>query len=84
MFEVICEDASNQPEGGELIKGEVYLVESEFVNFYDQKTYIIKGIKNSGTTKLGMNWNGYRADRFSLLSNNKAYEKEEAMSYILN
>lgn len=64
MKNVICVDAKNLPQGAKLVKDKEYEVENEFVNALDQRVYIIKGITNKGRTKLGMEWYGYRADRF--------------------
>jgi len=74
MRKVICINDKNLPEGATLSEGKEYLVESEYINPYEQRVYIIKGINNSGTTKLGMNWRGYNAQRFADLD---SVEKEE-------
>ncbi len=37
----------------------------EFVNSFDQRVFIIKGIKNEGTTTMGLRWVGYDATRFA-------------------
>ena len=65
MKKVICVDDSNLPEGARVIKDIVYEVESEFINLYDQRTYIILGVSNYGTTKMGLTWRGYNSNRFS-------------------
>ena len=65
MANVTCVNDKNLPDGAMLTEGKEYEVESEYVNFLDQKVYIIKGVPNSGRTKLGMVWKGYNADRFS-------------------
>lgn len=64
MRKVVCINADRLPEGANLIKWEEYLIEREFINELEQKVFIISGINNKGTTKLGMRWHGYRADRF--------------------
>lgn len=64
MKTVVCVDAKNLPQGAKLVKDKEYEVENEFVNALDQRVYIIKGITNKGRTQLGMEWYGYRADRF--------------------
>jgi hypothetical protein len=35
------------------------------INHYDQRVYIIEGIVNKGTTKMGLRWIGYDASRFA-------------------
>ena len=64
---VICNNASNLPQGAHLEKDKEYEVEEEYINALDQRVYIIKGVPNSGITKLGMKWKGYSALRFSLI-----------------
>lgn len=66
MKRVVCINDTNQPEGGELIKDMEYEVEREFINDYDQRTYVISGINNFGITKMGMRWYGYNSNRFSI------------------
>ncbi len=55
---------TNLPEGAYVMFDMEYEVEQEYINALDQRVYIIKGAINEGTTKLGMRWVGYRADRF--------------------
>ena len=76
MKTVVCIDDSNQPLGACVVEGKEYEVEHEYINGLDQRVYIIKGIINEGTTKMGMHWVGYRANRFAIL-NDLAVEKEE-------
>lgn len=64
MKNVVCVDNTNLPQGAKLIQDKEYQVESEFVNSLDQKVFIIKGINNKGRTKLGMDWYGFKAERF--------------------
>jgi hypothetical protein len=75
MKKVICINDSKQPEGGELIKDNEYEIEREFINDYDQKTYVISGINNFGITKMGMKWYGYNANRFSIADSTKSIFK---------
>jgi hypothetical protein len=79
MKKVICVDDSNLPEGAQVIKDAVYEVESEFINLYDQRTYIILGVNNYGTTKMGLTWRGYNSNRFSDLKEDlvKTIKEEE-------
>ena len=65
MKRVVCINDRKQPEGGELVEGREYEVEKEFINNYEQKTFVIVGINNYGMTKLGMRWYGYDAKRFT-------------------
>jgi hypothetical protein len=70
------------PEGAEIIEGNEYVVEKSFINDFEQKTYIIKGIKNFGTTKLGMRWHGYNANRFATIESTQI--EAEEFNYTLN
>ena len=65
MKEVICINDKNMPEGAAVVKGREYVVIEEFINNYDQRVYIIEGIINEGTTKMGLRWIGYDASRFA-------------------
>ena len=65
MKQVVCINDSKLPEGAQVIKGREYNVVDEFVNNYDQRVYIIEGIANEGTTKMGLRWIGYDANRFA-------------------
>lgn len=76
MKTVICIDDKNLPTGANVVEGKEYEVESEYLNSLDQRVYIIKGVKNEGTTKWGMLWTGYRSERFSTLESVEIVEKE--------
>ena len=65
MKQVVCINDKNMPEGAAVVKGREYNVVEEFVNNYDQRVYIIEGIANDGTTKMGLRWVGYDAARFA-------------------
>ncbi len=82
MKKMFCINDERQPEGAELVIGEEYIIEREFINQLDQRVFIVAGINNQGTTRLGMRWYGYRADRFSeidpVFSLNRAEEKKES------
>jgi len=65
MKQVVCINDKNMPEGAVVVKGREYNVVEEFVNNYDQRVYIIEGIVNEGTTKMGLRWIGYDAARFA-------------------
>jgi len=82
MKQVVCINDSRLPEGAQVVKGREYTVVDEFVNNYDQRVYIIEGIANEGTTKMGLRWIGYDANRFaepeSLMTEVKEYAYAEA------
>jgi len=63
-MEVLCINADKLPPGAEVQEGKTYSVESEFINNFDQRVYMLRGIANEGRTKFGLPWIGYRADRF--------------------
>ena len=79
---VRCNNASNLPQGAYLEKDEEYEVEEEDINARDQRVYIIKGVPNSGTTKLGMLWKGYSALRFSIVEVGELTNVEEELAEI--
>ena len=64
MKKVKCINDKNLPLGAQVNKGELYEVESEYLNALDQRVYIISGVPNEGMTKLGMRWVGYNSERF--------------------
>ena len=76
MKVVFCINDENLPSGACVVEGHVYEVEHEYINGLDQRVYIIKDIINEGTTKMGMHWMGYRADRFAILDDFSIEEKE--------
>lgn len=76
MKTVICIDDENLPLGAHVIEGQEYEVEYEYINNLDQRVYIIKGIINEGTTKWGMRWMGYKANRFAILDDLEVIEEE--------
>ncbi len=65
MKTVVCINDRKLPEGAEVVNGREYEVVEEFVNSFDQRVFIIAGIVNEGTTKLGLRWIGYDAARFA-------------------
>lgn len=82
MKTVICVNDKNLPQGAKVIEGKEYEVESEYVNALEQRVYILKGIPNKGTTKMGMRWMGYDAMRFAEGESKK--EKRVEYSFALN
>ena len=81
MRKVVCINDRKQPEGGELVEGREYEVEEEFINNYEQKTFVIAGINNYGITKMGMRWYGYNANRFADLEALATESYEHAYAY---
>ena len=77
---VVCINDKNQPQGACVVEGTEYKVESEYHNALDQRVYIIKGIKNIGTTKMGMRWIGYNATRFTEVDSIQETKKEYAFT----
>jgi hypothetical protein len=65
MKKVVCINDKNLPQGAVLQKGQEYKVETEYVNNFEQRVYILYGIINEGTTKMGLRWAGYDASRFT-------------------
>ena len=65
MKRVICINNKNLPSGVVLQKGQEYKVEQEYVNNFEQRSYILYGMINEGTTKMGLRWVGYDASRFA-------------------
>ena len=81
MKRVVCINDRKQPEGGEIVEGREYEVEREFINNFDQRTFVIAGINNYGVTKLGMRWYGYNANRFADLDALATESYEHAYAY---
>jgi hypothetical protein len=54
MRKVVCINDKKLPAGAVVVKGREYTVIEEFLNNYDQRVYIIEGIVNQGTTKMGI------------------------------
>ena len=65
MKRVVCINDKNLPQGAEVVNGREYYVVDEFVNNFEQRVFIISGITNKGTTRLGLNWLGYCSTRFA-------------------
>jgi hypothetical protein len=83
-MEVLCIDSDKLPPGGEVEEGKTYTVETEFINNFEQRVYIIKGVANEGRTRFGLPWIGYRADRFVPLQEQTVSAKETKYEPILN
>ena len=69
MKKVVCINDQTQPLGANV-------VEHEYINSLDQRVYIIKNAINEGTTKWGMRWVGYNANRFFTQESLEVKEKE--------
>lgn len=80
MKKVICINDKNLPKGARVVEGEEYQVETEYLNSFDQRVYIISGIVNKGTTKMGMRWIGYDALRFKETIESSVSKKEYAFA----
>ena len=65
MKKVVCINDKNLPQGAEVVNGREYYVVDEFVNNFEQRVFIISGIVNKGTTRLGLVWLGYCSSRFA-------------------
>jgi hypothetical protein len=76
MKKVVCINDQTQPLGANVVEGKEYEVEHEYLNSLDQRVYIIKNAINEGTTKWGMRWVGYNANRFSTQESLGVKEKE--------
>ena len=82
MKKVICINDKNLPSGAVVVKDKEYTVMDEYLNFLDQRVYILEGIVNEGRTKLGLEWTGYDAKRFSNVESVSTEEKE--VNFALN
>ncbi len=79
---VVCIDDNNLPPGAEIKEGSEYMVRKIFNNNFDQRVYIISGVRNLGRTKYGLPWEGYRAERFDDISHIENIHEEK--SFALN
>jgi len=75
-MKVTCINDSNQPKGAVVVKGTDYTVIEDFMNAVGQKVYLIEGINNEGTTKMGFPWYGYAAERFAKVIKEEVREVE--------
>lgn len=65
MRKLTCINDRNLPEGANVVNGREYYILDEFINGWEQRTYIVSGVNNKGTTKNGLRWLGYCATRFA-------------------
>ena len=62
---VVCINDSKLPTGAEVVKGQEYnVLDIIHLPFANQKSYIIEGVANEGTTRFGLPWIGYDSVRF--------------------
>ena len=76
MKKVTCTNDKNQPLGANVVEGQEYEVEYEYINGYEQRAFILKGAVNEGTTKWGVKWVGYNSNRFAIVDSLEVEEKE--------
>lgn len=81
-MKVTCINDSKLPQGANVVKDTVYTVVEEFANSMGQNVYIIEGITNKGTTKIGFPWIGYDATRFAKVIKDTVQSTE--VEYALN
>ena len=82
MKKVVCINDKQLPIGAEVVEGQTYTVRESFINGFDQRVYLLVGVRNKGRTKYGLPWYGYRSDRFDIIDGVKEEQKE--VSYALN
>lgn len=77
---VLCMNDKALPEGAEVVAGKDYRVSESFVNNWGQRVFLIEGVRNEGTTRNGLMWHGYAANRFAVLDKSPlmSMEVEEA------
>ncbi len=59
MKKVICINDKQLPLGAEVVEGKTYTVRESFINSFDQRAYMLIGVRNKGRTQFGLPWNGY-------------------------
>jgi len=79
---VICINDKQLPPGAEVKEGKEYSVRESFINSFDQRAYMLIGIRNLGRTKYGLPWHGYNAQRFE--ESDPIEEHQEKVNYALN
>lgn len=82
MKKVICINDKQLPLGAEVSEGQSYTVRESFINSFDQRAYMLVGVRNKGRTKFGLPWNGYNSERFQDLDK-VSHEKVE-VAHMLN
>ena len=79
---VICIDDKKLPPGAEIKEGEEYIVRESFINSFDQRAYVLIGIRNLGRTKYGLPWQGYNSQRFEDITLVEHFTEEAIESVI--
>tara|TARA_B100001778_G_C17969113_1_gene354010 strand:+ start:100 stop:351 length:252 start_codon:yes stop_codon:yes gene_type:complete len=79
---VICINDKQLPPGAEVVEGQTYTVRESYINSFDERVYVLIGVRNMGRTKYGLPWNGYKAQRFEEIEGIE--NKKEEVSYALN
>ena len=64
---VICINDKKLPPGAEVKEGDEYIVRESFINSFDQRAYMLVGVRNLGRTRYGLPWQGYNAARFEVV-----------------
>ena len=82
MKKVICINDKQLPLGAEVIEGETYTVRESFINSFDQRAYMLIGVRNKGRTQFGLPWNGYNSERFQDLEG--VTHQESQIAHMLN
>tara|TARA_R110000824_G_scaffold65683_2_gene170925 strand:+ start:1441 stop:1689 length:249 start_codon:yes stop_codon:yes gene_type:complete len=82
MIKVRCINDKKLPPGAEIKEGKEYNVRESFINSFDQRAYVLVGVRNLGRTKFGLPWQGYNAERFKEIE--KIEKMEEEINYALN
>jgi len=82
MKKVICINDKQLPPGAEVVEGQTYTVRESYINSFDERVYVLMGVRNMGRTKYGLPWNGYKAQRFEEIEGIE--NKKEEVSYALN
>lgn len=78
----LCVNDKALPEGAVVEAGKEYSVDKVFVNNWGQRTFLLSGIPNEGTTSRGLRWHGYAATRFAVLSKSPVEAEVEAEEYL--
>jgi hypothetical protein len=77
---VICVNDTQLPPGAEIKEGEEYTVRNSFINNFDQRAYLLTGIRNRGRTKYGLPWEGYNSTRFEDIDPITTTKEEEVFA----
>ena len=81
MKKVVCINDKQLPAGAEVKEGEIYIVRESFINSFDQRAYMLNGVRNLGRTKYGLPWQGYNAQRFEIIDGIKESQEKTLYAY---